>query len=140
MVFAAAPNLAAKHERWSLDDIAAEALLTFASNTKPSRHIKELLTSDLHQPKMTTSTSLGALIRLAVSGLGICAIPRAVIIDEIDKGHLVELTSIEKLPPLTFTASYVSGSQLSSLMANISSDVLAFLQANHKNILLKSKN
>ena len=73
MVFAAEPKLANKYERWSLDDIADEPVLTFATNTKPSRQIKELLTSDRHPPKMTTSTSLGALIRLATFGMGICA-------------------------------------------------------------------
>ncbi|MEP3232193.1 MAG: LysR family transcriptional regulator [Hyphomicrobiales bacterium] len=129
MVFAAEPNLAKKHKRWSLENIANEPVLTFSTNTKPSRQIKELLTSDKQQPKMTTSTSLGAIIRLAVSGMGICAIPRAVITDELDNNQLVELDTPENLPPLTFTASYVSGSPLSTLLADITDGALVFLES-----------
>lgn len=129
MVFAAEPKLAAKQKRWSLDDIADESVLTFATNTKPSRQIKELLTNDRHPPKMTTSTSLGALIRLATSGMGICAIPRAVIADHLENRQLVELVTIEKLPPLTFTASYVSGSPLSTLLTDITEGALTFLES-----------
>ena len=130
MVFAAQPNLANKHKRWSIDDISDESVLTFATNTKPSRQIKELLASDRHPPKMTTSTSLGALIRLATSGMGICAVPRAVIAEQLANGQLLELTTTEKLPPLTFTASYVSGSPLSALLTDITEGALAFLDSN----------
>ena len=140
MIFAAQPALDAKHDKWTLDDIAQETILTFASNTKPSRQIKELLTGDLHQPKMTTSTSLGAIIRMALSGMGICAVPRAVIADDLERGRLVEIKTKTSLMPIAFTASYVSGSPLAGLMSDISGGVETFLEKNHKNILLKSKN
>ena len=140
MVFAGLPELAKKHKQWDLEHIAAETILTFATNTKPSRQLKELLTSDLHQPKMTTSTSLGAIIRLALSGMGLCAIPRAVIADELAAGELSEVNTNVRLSPIAFTASYVSASPLNGLLLDISAGVLQFLNKNHKNILLKSKN
>lgn len=135
MVFAAPPALAEKHPNWTLDDISKEPVLTFANNTKPSRNIRELLTSENQQPTMTTSTSLGAIIRLALSGMGICAIPRAVLEDELKRGALVELKTEVHLAPITFTASYVSSTPLSSLMSEISDGVLSFLTERHKNIL-----
>lgn len=135
MVFAAEPTLATKHKNWSLDDIAAEPIVTFATNTKPSRRLREQLTSDIRQPNMTTSTSLGAIIRLAVAGMGLCAIPRAVISDDVEKGALKELNTKVTLPPIAFTASYVSGSPMSNFMSNVTADVLSFLASNHKNIL-----
>lgn len=140
MVFAAEPHLAAKHDHWSLDEIAAEPIVTFATNTKPSRRLREQLTSDTRQPNMTTSTSLGAIIRLTVSGMGICAIPRAVIREEVEKGLLRELNTKVTIPPISFTSSYVSGSPMSSFMSDITEDVLTFLSANHKNILSNHQN
>ncbi|MEM8836670.1 MAG: LysR family transcriptional regulator [Pseudomonadota bacterium] len=140
MVFAANPALAGKRESWNLDEIAAEPVLTFASNTKPSRQIRELLTSDKRQPKMTTSTSLGAIIRLAVSGMGICAVPKAVISEDLQSGDLVELKTDIPLLPISFTASYVSASPNSTLMADIGDGVVKFLAEHHQNILSNPKN
>lgn len=140
MIFAAQPTLCAKHKKWSLDDIAAQPVLTFATNTKPSRQLRHLLKNGKFQPKMTTSTSLGAIIRLALSGMGICAIPRAVICDELDNGSLQQVNTDVDLAPIAFTASYVSDSHLRGLMVDITTGVLEFLERNHKNILLKSRN
>ena len=137
MVFAGHPELASKHKRWGLEHISAETVLTFATNTKPSRQLRELLNSDLNHPKMTTSTSLGAIIRLAISGMGLCAIPQAVIADELARGELVEINTTVKLQPIAFTASYVSASPLSGLLLDIGDEVQHFLSENHKNILLK---
>lgn len=136
MVFAANPTVAGEHKHWGLDQIAAAPILTFATNTKPSRQLRELLTGDQTQPKMTTSTSLGAIIRLALSGMGICAVPRAVITDELSRGDLIQLKTDVQLKPISFTASYVSGTPLNALMKDISLEVLEFLKNNHKNILL----
>ena len=140
MVFAADPALAGLHKSWTVEEVAAHPILTFATDTKPSRLTKELLTTETRNPKMTTSTSLGAIIRLAQAGMGICVVPRAVIRSELDSGQLVVLDTETELPPIAFTASYVSGSPMSVLMSEITQAVLDFLKQNHKNILLKSKN
>ena len=129
MIFAAPAGLAGKHDLWRLDDIASQPVLTFANNTKPSRQIRERLASHAQQSlDMTTSTSLGALVRLAKSGMGICAIPKAVIEVELASQELVELTTDFELPPISFTASFVSGGPVSGLMGSISDDVEAYLK------------
>ena len=128
MAFAAAPALARKHARWRIADVAAETVLTFALNTKPSRQIKEMLQPHGTGPlAMTTSSSLGALIRLALSGYGICAVPRAVISHELAQGQLAILDTDFSLPPISFTASFVSGSPTSGLMKTIAQDACGFL-------------
>lgn len=128
MIFAALPEIARRHTLWTLREIAAEPVLTFATNTKPSRQLKEVLMKHSNDPRMTTSTSLGAIIRLARSGMGICAIPRAVIESELVSGELVALPTRVTLPAISFTASFVSGGPLSGLMQSISAGVLAFLE------------
>ncbi|MEO0328348.1 MAG: LysR family transcriptional regulator [Pseudomonadota bacterium] len=140
MVFAAQAALAHRNKVWALSDIAKEPILTFATNTKPSRELKELLAGEMSHPKMTTSTSLGAIIRLAISGMGICAIPKAVITNELETSQLVELKTDFALDPIAFTASFVSGSPQSALLSDIRRGILNYLEDRHKNILSKSKN
>ena len=129
MVFAAAPETARQRKTWTLGDIANQPILTFANNTKPSRQIREMLVPHCSTSlDMTTSTSLGALIRLAGSGFGICAIPKEVVKVELSSGELVELKTAFELPTISFTASYVSGGAASNLMASISAEVSRFLK------------
>ncbi len=128
MVFAAPRELAQLHDVWSPSDIASQTILTFANNTKPSRQIHELLTPHaVGSLDMTTSTSLGALIRLAKSGMGVCAIPKAVIETEIASGDLVELNTLMEKPTISCTASHVSAGPESSLMTSLSNSVIEFL-------------
>ncbi len=128
MILASLPDRARQHDVWRLQDIVEHPVLTFATNTKPSRQVRELLAplAKAH-PNMTTSTSLGAVIQLAKSGMGLCAVPRAVIAGDLAGGALVELKTDFALPPIAFTASYVSASPVSGIMNRICQDVREFL-------------
>lgn len=128
MIFAAHADLAGLHENWRLTDIAQHPVLTFASNTKPSRQIREMLAPLCDgAPNTITSASLGPIIRLATSGMGICAVPRAVIDKELRAGTLVALASSVQLPAISFTASYVSASPIAGLISEIIGEVVEFL-------------
>ncbi|MGO1117552.1 LysR family transcriptional regulator [Rhodovibrionaceae bacterium A322] len=130
MICAAPRDLAKRHDIWSLEEVAQVPVLTFANNTKPSRQIREMLTrSNGQTAKMTTSASLGALIRMAQSNMGICAVPRAVVRAELESGDLEELQTDFVLPSIAFTASYVSQSPVSDLMRQISLDVQSYLES-----------
>ncbi len=128
MVFAATPSLAAKHKQWDLDAISQERILTFASNTRPAIEIAELLKPFRSGgPDMTTSTALGALVRLATKGYGICAIPKAVIHPELASKDLVQLQTTAKLPAIAFTASYMIDSPMSVFLSRICTELTHFL-------------
>jgi len=136
MIFAATGAIAAKKKTWTLSDIAQNRILTFSNSTRPAKEITELL-----QPfcsgalDMTTSTALGALVRLASTGYGICAMPKAVISTEINEGTLVQLKTNFSLPTIAFTASFVSASPMSVYLSQICKDVVDFLGSRHiKNI------
>lgn len=128
MVFAASPKIAEQHDNWSIEDIASHPVLTFATNTKPSRQIREMLGPlTNHSPAMTTSTSLGAIVRLGVSGMGICALPRAVIKQELANRQLELVRTDVVLPAISFTASYVSASPANGLYSSIIEQIRNFL-------------
>lgn len=128
MVFAASPDITALHAVWDINHIASQKVLTFAQNTRPSRHLRELLTPHVQGTlDLTTSSSLGALVRLAKSGFGICAVPKAVIANELASGELEGLNTTFQLPSISFTASYISASPISNLMSDIADKVAGFL-------------
>jgi DNA-binding transcriptional LysR family regulator len=128
MIFAATPMVAGR-SMWSPEDLAQQVIVTFSGSTRPHRLLREMLaqyaTGEL---KMTGSASLGAIVQLGVAGYGICALPRAIISDELERGVLKELRTPVKMPPISFTASFVSGTATSSLMAEISDEATKFLR------------
>lgn len=131
MVFSAVPQLANRNKVWTLSDLAYESILTFSSNTRPYREIKELMKPFvIGKQKMTGSASLGALVRLALSGFGICAVPKAIIDMELANGELVALNTDFDLPSISFTASHVSGLALDSPVREISASAAGFLGPN----------
>ena len=128
MVFSATPEIASKRKIWTLADLAAESILTFSGNTRPYRQIKELLQSFVPgELKITSSASLGAIVRLGLSGYGICALPKAIVSSEVSRGVLVELRTNFDLPLISFTASHVAGLATSSLANEISVSAAGFL-------------
>jgi len=129
MVFASTPEVAGQRKVWTVKSLARETILTFAGNTRPYRQIREMLSPPaVGELKITTSSSLGALVRLALSGYGICALPQTIIKSELAAGTLAELKTNFDLPPISFTASHVSGSAMSGLAKEISLSAAGFLK------------
>ncbi len=129
MVFAACPKMADQRLDWSQADIGLERILTFANHTRPGREIRALLAPDAERTlDMTTSTSLGAMIRLARIGFGICAVPKAAIVSELERGELQVLKTDFDLPIISFTASHVPENVLAGLVGDITADLNRFLE------------
>ena len=59
--------------------------------------------------------------------------PEQVIGPELDSGNLELLKTDAVLPPIAFTASYVSGSPASRLMEDLTKEAVAFLNGNPLN-------
>ncbi len=129
MVLCATQELAGKHRTWSIDHLAHQSVITFSANTRPYRQIRELLAPHVTgKLNITSSASLGAIVRLAIAGYGICALPRAIVTTELSRGSLVALQTDFELPPIAFTASFVSGTAYSRLVSEISHSAAEFLQ------------
>ena len=128
MIFAASKPIAVQRAVWNARDIASNRILTFSPDTRPTKEIAALLGSLSQKPlDMTTSTSIGALKELACSGYGICALPRAIINEELTSGVLVELNADISLRNLSFTASYVAGIASAQFVSRIVAHLSEFL-------------
>ncbi len=93
----------------TLDQMAAYPILTFARNTRPYAEISDAFRTRTGKPaRIFPSTSLSACQRMAERGVGIGAVPKALIGESLARGDLVEITSDWTPPPLNFTASYIA--------------------------------
>ena len=128
MIFAATSAVAGR-KIWTPEDLARQLIVTFSRDTRPHRLLRELLAPHAAgELQMTGSASLGAIVQLGVAGYGVCALPRAVVSTELGRGALNELRTSVKMSPISFTASFVSGTATSGLMAEISDEVITFLR------------
>lgn len=91
----------------TLADIAAWPIITFARVTRPYRQLIDLFEkAGLYGVRMFANNSLSSIVRMTLDGIGISAIPRQVVAEELASGRLRTLESAEPMPSLFFTASY----------------------------------
>ena len=62
--------------------------------------------------RLHASASLATVIHMAIEGLGVAVIPAAIVANEIESGRLQELKTDLRIPPLTFTASWLSSPEM----------------------------
>ena len=90
-------------------DLARFPIITFPRKTQPYETVRALFNApDLPPIRLHASTSLATVIHMANEGLGIAVIPSAIVENELSDGRLQLLDTDLKLPPLTFTASWLA--------------------------------
>jgi DNA-binding transcriptional LysR family regulator len=84
-------------------------VITFARNTRPFAELSHaLLTRYGPEARLFASASLSACIQMVRDGIGIGALPAAVVAEEERAGRLARIDPGWQANPLRFTASYVS--------------------------------
>lgn len=122
----ASPELPLGDGILDLRHLAAWPILTFSSRTQPYERIAALFKHPgLGPVRLFGNGSLSSIVRLAVDGMGIGAIPPVTIRDELASGRLRILTTSVKLPTLSFAATYLDGpgAGLAALVANRAREV-----------------
>ena len=78
VIWAAAPSLQIETDRQlSLDELAASPLITYARNTRPYAELSRQLRKNTELPtRIYSSSSLAAIHRMALDGVGIANLPR----------------------------------------------------------------
>ena len=89
-------------------DLAKFPIITFPRKTQPYETVRSLFNQpDLPPIRLHASASLATVIHMAVEGLGIAVIPTAIVENELADGRLQLLSTDLKIPPLTFSASWL---------------------------------
>lgn len=120
MAWVANPQHFALTEDIDVADLADLPILSYPRGSKPYRMIEQyFMESDVRRPLLHCSNSLASIIRLAIGGIGIAAIPPITIREELASGQLAILPVRQVFPPLAFHAAYRSGrgSDLADIVA-----------------------
>lgn len=111
--FLASPALGLGLGPLTAEDIAKFPIITFPRKTQPYERVRSLFNRpDLPPIRLHASASLATVIHMAIEGLGVAVIPAALVANELADGRLQELRTNMKMPPLTFTASWLSSPEM----------------------------
>lgn len=123
--FIASPTLDLPRHKIGVEDLNRHPVLTFARGTLPHAEVANLLgSSNGEPPRIFASASMATLIRMALDGVGIAAIPPAIVRDEIANGRLIQLQCLHRLRDISFVAAWMETSEkfLLSKIANLAAE------------------
>ncbi len=108
IIWAASPALGISVEKSvSLAELAKHPILTYARNTRPYAELSRQIRKETDQPaRMFPSSSLAAILRMTLDGIGIATLPKHMIQEELNSGKLREIQCDWSPPALKFTASF----------------------------------
>ena len=105
----ASPSLGLGDGPLKLRDLAKFPIITFPRKSQPYETVRSLFNRpDLPPIRLHASASLATVIHMATEGLGIAVIPTAIVENELADGRLQLLSTDLKIPPLTFSASWLA--------------------------------
>lgn len=103
------PKPGVQRVRMSMLELLDKPILTFPRNTRPYAEIDEYFRRIVGQtPRIFTSTSLSACLKMAEHGVGIGLLPQAVVGDALADGRLCIIECDWTPSPLQFTASFIA--------------------------------
>jgi len=105
----ASPSLGLGNGRLKVQDLAKFPIITFPRKSQPYETVRALFNRpDLPPIRLHASASLATVIHMAVEGLGVAVIPTSIVENELADGRLQLLSTELKIPPLTFSASWLA--------------------------------
>jgi DNA-binding transcriptional LysR family regulator len=111
--FIASPALDLGPTPVSAEAIAKFPIITFPRKTQPYERVRALFNRpDLPPIRLHASASLATVIHMAIEGLGVAVIPLAIVENELADGRLLELQTNVRIPPLTFSASWLASPEM----------------------------
>jgi DNA-binding transcriptional LysR family regulator len=107
LVFLASPRLKLPATTVSLADLMKHPIITFARRTAPYLALRDLIEKhDLGPVRVHASAALTPVVSMAIGGMGIALIPRAIGAEHVRSGQLAEISTPVTLPDLHFNASW----------------------------------
>jgi DNA-binding transcriptional LysR family regulator len=105
----ASPSLGLGQGPLKVQDLAKFPIITFPRKSQPYEIVRSLFNRpDLPPIRLHASASLATVIHMAIEGLGVAVIPTSIVENELADGRLQLLSTDLKIPPLTFSASWLA--------------------------------
>lgn len=128
MVLAAAPSLGLHNRPLTIKELETVNFLTFERVTQPFQGLKRDLRAAGLSPRLNPISSLQTTVLLTRKGLGIGAVPMAVIEEELRSGALKRLDVDIQLSALRFAICHRDGTDAPAMQAIVNS-TLTFMRA-----------
>ncbi|MGZ5873370.1 MAG: LysR family transcriptional regulator [Bradyrhizobium sp.] len=132
----ASPSLGLRSGPLKVKDLAKFPIITFPRKSQPYETVRSLFNRpDLPPIRLHASASLATVIHMAIEGLGIAVIPTSIVENELADGRLELLSTDLRIPPLTFSASWLASPDtlavelVADLAAKIAQDSTAVIDA-----------
>lgn len=120
MSWVGSPKLVERGRVYSVAELGAMSLITFPRNSPPYRVIAPyFLDESVLASQLSNSNSLPAMIRLAIDGFGVAAVPPIVVGRELQSGELISMEVHKPFPPLPLLATYHAGSATVERLAEL---------------------
>ena len=128
MSWVGSPKMVEKDRIYTVAELGAMPLITFQRGSPPYRMIAPYFQDEsVLAGQLSNSNSLPTMIRLAMDGFGVAAVPTIVVQRELALGDLVSVRVNKPFPPLAFVTSYhpVPGSLLTERVAELARQTAA---------------
>ncbi|MCE8014993.1 LysR family transcriptional regulator [Halomonas sp. MCCC 1A17488] len=106
LVWVASPRLALPAGPVTLSELAQWPIITYPRRSEPYAVIRSLVDPMNHSTRIHSSSSLSTIIRMALDGIGVSALPREIVSRELESGTLRQFNVEAALPDLAFSAAY----------------------------------
>ncbi|HVW48875.1 MAG TPA: LysR family transcriptional regulator [Trinickia sp.] len=109
----------------ALRRLSAQRLITYSRHSRPHQDLLGLMQSHgVSAPSVSCVNSLAAMIQLTQAGLGIAAMPPALVADLLRKGALRRLEGLETPPALPFVITWRTGTPLAEHLVEIATETV----------------
>ena len=107
MAWVAGPAMTLPPGRLTLEAMAKVPIVTFLRQTRPHLQIRQALSRpDLPTPRISGSSSVATMIRMAEDGVGLAAVPLDIVRPQIEDGRLRLVDTDLPLASLAFTSTW----------------------------------
>ena len=108
LIWVVSPKLALPPEPISLSELAKIPIITYPRMSEPHVNIRSMINKMSNSTQIHSSSSLSTIIRMAVDGIGVSALPKEIIKTELATGQLREFSVEASIPDLVFNVAYCS--------------------------------
>ncbi|MCL1479813.1 LysR family transcriptional regulator [Marinobacter sp. M3C] len=127
LIWVVSPKLTLPPEPVSLSELAKIPIITYPRMSEPHTNIRTLINKMGSSTQIHSSSSLSTIIRMALDGIGVSALPKEIITRELATGQLREFKVEASIPDLVFNMAYCAapGANVVRAVADLSRKIVA---------------
>lgn len=130
LIWVASPKITLPESPLSLASLARIPIITYPRMSEPHAQIRSLIHPMGHSVQIHSSSSLSTIIRMTIDGIGVSALPKEIITNELKSGDLREFKVEASIPDLMFNIAYMKapGEHLVRAVADLSLELISAKQ------------